>query len=112
MANKILKNKIRNKNRSRGDIDYNMAIELNLVAENEKDFYDKEMWLGKNYAKKYNKGKFNFIQAEKGVKNLLVTPFARKYQNDWGVKVGTKERDAVTKARLRVIMRRIREGEF
>ena len=52
------------------------------------------------------------IQAKKGVKNLLVTPRARKYQNEWGVKVGNKERDAVSKARLRAIMRRIREGEF
>jgi len=68
--------------------------------------------LGKNYAKKYAKGKFNFSQAKQGVKNLLVTPRARAYQNEWGVKVGTKERDAVTKARLRAIMRRIREGEF
>jgi len=112
---KQLKNKIKkigNKNRSRGDIDYNMAVELNLVVENEKDFYDKEMWLGKNYAKKWNKGKFNFTQAKQGVKNLLVTPRARKYQNEWGVKVGEKERDAVTTARMRAIMRRIREGEF
>ena len=101
-----------NKNRSKGNIDYNLATELNLVMENEQGEYEKEMWLGKNYAKKYKKGVFNFAQAKKGIKNQLVTPFARKYQNEWGVKVGEKERDAVTKARLRAIMMRIREGEF
>jgi len=106
------KNKPLNSNRSKGNIDYNLAVELNLVMENEKSEYDKEMWLGKNYAKKYNKGKFNFAQAKQGVKNQLVTPFARKYQNDWGLKVGQKERDAVTKARLRAIMMRIRNGDF
>jgi len=108
----MVKKKTTNKNRSRGDIDYNMAIEMNLVMENEKSEYDKEMWLGKNYAKKFNKGKFDFAKAEKGVNNMLVTPFARKYQNDWGVKVPNDVRQAVTKARMRAIMRRIREGEL
>ena len=89
-----------------------MVKEMNIVMDNEYDFYKAEDWLGKNYGKKYKKGKFNFAQAEKGVNNLLVTPFARKYQNDWGVKVPNDVRDAVTKARMRAIMRRIREGEL
>ena len=101
-----------NKNRSRGDIDYNMAVELNLVMENEYGEYEKENWLGQNYARKWKKGNFNFKDAKKGVNNQLVTPFARKYQNEWGVKVDNNVRDAVSTARLRAIMRRIREGDF
>ena len=98
--------------KKKSNFDYNQAVEMNLVMENEKSEYDKEMWLGKNYSKKFKKGKFNFAQAEKGVNNLLVTPFARKYQNDWGVKVPNDVRQAVAKARMRAIMRRIREGEL
>ena len=98
--------------KKKSNFDYNQAVEMNLVMENERGEYEKEMWLGKNYSKKFKKGKFNFAQAEKGVNNLLVTPFARKYQNDWGVKVPNDVRQAVAKARMRAIMRRIREGEL
>ena len=100
------------KKKKKNPFDYNQAIEMNLVMENEYGEYEKENWLGKNYAKKYAKGKFNFNQAKKGVNNLLVTPFARKYQNEWGVKVPNEVRSAVAKARMREIMRRIREGEI
>ena len=101
-----------NKNRSKGDIDYNAVIELNLTMENEQDIYNQEMALTKNYAKKWKKPSgFNFQKANKGVRNLIVDPYARKYQKEWGTKIGSKERDAITKARMREIMRRIREGE-
>jgi len=109
MVNKNLKRKIKKK---KGIIDYNMAIEMNLVMENEHDEYKKESWLAENYAKKYKKGKFDFNKAQKGVNNQLVTPFARKYQNDWGVKVPNDVREAVSKARMRAIMNRIRDGDF
>jgi len=109
MVNKNLKRKIKKK---KGIIDYNMAIELNLIMENEHDEYKKESWLGKNHPKKYKKGNFNFAKAQKGVNNQLVTPFARKYQNDWEVKVPNDVREAVSKARMRNIMRRIKDGDF
>ena len=107
MTNKKLKNKIKSM------IDFETVKELDLVIDNERSDYDQEMWLGKNYAKKYKKGKFDFAKAHKGVKNLIVVPRVRKYQNEFGgMKIGNPERDAIAKARLRVIMRRIREGEF
>lgn len=90
-------------------IDYEQVKELNLVIENEYDDYKKEEWLADNYAKKWKKGKFDFAKAQKGVKNLIVTPRARKYQNEFGGKIGNVERDAIAKARLRAIMRQIRE---
>ena len=98
--------------KKKNNVDFEMIKELDMVIDNEHTDYVKEMWLGKNYAKKYKKGNFNFAKAQLGVKNQLVTPRARSYQNEWGIKVGSKERDAVSKARLRAIMRRIREGEF
>ena len=94
------------------NFDFNLATELNLTMENEKNVYDQEGFLGKNYAKKWKKNKFDFAKAQKGVNNLIVTPFARKYQNEWGVKVPNEVRSAVAKARMRAIMRRIREGEY
>jgi len=94
------------------NFDYNQAVEMNLVMENEEGEYKKENWLAKNYSEKFKKGKFDFAKAEKGVNNLLVTPFARKYQKDWGMKVPNNVRQAVTRARLRAIMRRIREGDL
>ena len=106
MADKKLKKKIKSM------LDFEAVKELNMVIDNERSDYDQEMWLGKNYAKKYKKGKFDFGKAQIGVKNLIVVPRVRKYQNEWGLKVGNKERDAIAKARLRVIMRRIKEGEF
>ncbi len=93
-------------------LDHEMVKEIDMVIDNEIGDYKQESALGKNYAKKYKKGNFNFAKAQLGVKNQIVVPRARKYQNEWGVKIGTKERDAVSKARLRAIMRRIREGEF
>jgi len=95
------------------DFDFQLVKELNLVADNEKIIYDQEGWLAKNYARKMKKtGKFDFGKAQKGVKNLIVDPFARKYQKQWGVKVPKDERDALTKARLRIMLRRIKEGEL
>ena len=106
MTNKKLKNKIKSM------IDFEAVKELNMIIENNYSDYKQEMWLGKNYAKKYKKGKFDFAKAQKGVKNLIVVPRARKYQNEWGVKIGSSERDAISKARLRAIMRAIREGQY
>ena len=106
-----MKRKI-NKNRSKGDIDYIAVRELGLVMENEEDMYKLEGVLAKNYARKWKKGKFNFEKAQAGVKNLLVTPRVRKYQTKWGTKIGSAERDAISKGRLRAIMRRIKEGDF
>ena len=105
MTNKKLKNKIK------GILDYNMVKELNMVIENEYSDYQKEDWLAENYLKKWKKGKFNFEKAKQGVNNLIVTPRARKYQNEWKVKIGSEERDAVSKARLRRIMQVIKEKE-
>ena len=106
------KSTLKSKIKERKYFDHNMAVEVNLVMENEFKEYEKENWLGKNYAKKYKKGKFDFKKAEKGVNNMLVTPFARKYQNEWGVKVPKDVREAVSKARMRSIMRKIREGDI
>jgi len=94
------------------NFDFELQKELNLTMENEKEIYDQEGWLAKNYAKKWKKGKFNFAQAQKGVNNLIVTPRARKYQNEFGMKVPNEVRSAVAKARLREIMRRVKEGEI
>ena len=93
--------------------DFNLVKELNLVAENEHSLYLKEDFLSDNYSKKLKKGKFNFDMAEKGVKNLIVTPFVRDYQKKWlgGAKVPRDVRDALTKARMRNIMRVIREKQ-
>jgi hypothetical protein len=90
--------------------DFNLVKEMDMIADNEFSLYQKEDALQKNYAKKFQKGKFNFGLAQKGVKNLIVTPFARDYQKQWGVKVPKDERDALAKARLRAMLRRIREG--
>jgi hypothetical protein len=94
------------------DIDYELVKELSLTADNEADLYAKEGWLAKNYSKKHNKGKFNFGKAKKGVMSLTVTPFVRSYQNQYGIKIGKKERQALTENRFRNIMRRVRESEF
>ena len=93
-------------------VDFNAVREISLCIENDYPTYQKEQWLTKNYGKKWNKGKFDFTKAHKGVKNLIVTPFARKYQNEWGVKIGTKERDAIAKSRLRTIFRNVKSGEY
>ena len=98
--------------KKKSNFDYNQAVEMNLVMENEADEYKKESWLVKNYSQKFKKKGFNFAKAEQGVNKMLVTPFARKYQKDWGMKVPTDVRQAVAKARMRAIMRRIREGEL
>ena len=98
--------------KKKSNFDYNQAIEMNLVMENEADEYKKESWLAKNYSQKFKKKGFNLAKAEQGVNKLLVTPFARKYQNDWGMKVPSDVRQAVTRARMRAIMRRIREGDL
>jgi hypothetical protein len=94
------------------NFDFEAQKELNLTMENEGDIYAKEGMLAKNYARKWKKGQFDFAKAHKGVKNLIVTPFARDYQNKWGTKVPDDVRDAVAKSRVRAIMRRIKEGEF
>jgi len=96
--------------KKRNNFDFELVKELGLVAENERTLYEKEGILAKNYSKKMKSGKFDFGLAQKGVKNLVVTPFARDYQRQWGVKVPKDERDALAKARLRAILRRIREG--
>jgi hypothetical protein len=90
--------------------DFNLVKDLGLIAENERTLYEKEGILAKNYSKKMKSGKFDFGLAQKGVKNLVVTPFARDYQKQWGVKVPKDERDALAKARLRAILRRMKEG--
>jgi len=94
------------------NFDFELQKELNLTMENEREIYDQEGWLAKNYSKKLKKGKFDFAKAQKGVNNLIVTPRARKYQNEFGMKVPNDVRTAVAKARLRDMMRRIREGEI
>jgi basic membrane lipoprotein Med (substrate-binding protein (PBP1-ABC) superfamily) len=93
------------------NFDFNLMKELNLVADNEYSLYQKEDFLSDNYLKKWKKGKFDFGMAEKGVKNLIVTPFVRDYQKKWlsGARVPSDVRDALAKARLRRIMTIIRE---
>ena len=92
------------------NFDFELQKELNLVMENEREIYDQEGWLTKNYGKKWKIVKFNFTKAQKGVNKLIVTPFARKYQKEWGIKVPADVRVAVAKARMREIMRRVKEG--
>lgn len=94
------------------NFDFETVKELNLVIENEYQDYQVEESLRKNYLKKYVKGKFDFKKAEKGVLNLVVTPRARKYQKEWGLKIARPEREAIAKARLRRIMRTIREEDL
>lgn len=89
-----------------------MAKELGLNMENEGNIYEQEGFLAKNYSNKWRKGNFDFGKAQKGVSNLIVNPYARKYQNQYGVKIPNDVRDAVVKNRLRAIMRRAKEGEF
>lgn len=90
-------------------IDYILVRDLSLNMENEGRIYEKEGFLAKNYARKYNKGKFNFAKGYKGVKNLIVVPYVRNYQKQWGIKIGNPEREALTKSRMRAVMRRLRE---
>lgn len=94
------------------NIDYELAKELSLTMENEGDIYKQEGFLAKNYSNKWKKGKFEFGKAHKGVSNIIVTPYARKYQNQYGMKIPSDVRNAVAKNRLRAIMRRVKEGEF
>ena len=95
----------------KNNFDYELAKELSIVIENEYDDYRKEQELTKNYMKKWKSGKFKFAKAQKGVKNLIVTPRVQKYQNQFGMKVGNAEREAIAKSRLRAIMREIKESE-
>jgi hypothetical protein len=94
--------------------DFELVKELNLIADNEGLLYQKEGALAKNYARKLKRGKFDFKLAHKGVKNLVVNPFVRDYQRQYGGggKIPQAERDAVAKARLRAILRRIKEGDM
>jgi len=94
------------------NFDFDVVKELNITIENEFDIYKQEEELRKNYAKKWNKGKFDFGLAQKGVKNLIVVPRIRKYQKEYGMKIGDPERSAIAKARLRAIMQRIREEDY
>jgi hypothetical protein len=94
------------------NFDFEMAKELSLTLENEGEVYTKEGFLAKNYARKLKSGKFNPQLAHKGVKNLIVIPRARTYQNQYGGKITDEVRNAVAKNRLRAIMRRIKGGEF
>lgn len=96
------------------NFDFELVKELSLVAENERAIYDQEGGLAKNYARKMKRGKFDFGKAQKGVKNIIVTPFVRDYQKKWLLsgKIPQAERDAVAKSRLRAILRRMKEGEF
>jgi hypothetical protein len=82
-----------------------LKTEVQLSIENDYPTYQKESSLFGNYQRKIKKGKFDFRKAEKGELNLIVTPFARKYQHEWGVKVGTPERKAIAKARVRYFWR-------
>ena len=91
--------------------DFQLIRELDIVIDNEYDDYKKEDALAKNYAKKWKKGKFDFGKARTGVKNLIVTPRARKYQKEWGIKIPALEREEISKARLRRIMQRLRDNK-
>lgn len=83
------------------NFDKHAARELGLVMDNDYSTYQQENALYKNYKRKFDKGKFNYQKAETGVLNLLVTPQARKYQNEWRVKIGTAERKAVARGKTR-----------
>jgi arginyl-tRNA synthetase len=92
--------------------DFELIKELNLTMENEVEDYKKEEALAKNYARKLKSGKFDFKKAHKGVLNLVVVPRARKYTHSFGVKIPKLEREEVAKARLRAIIRRIKEEGY
>ena len=93
----------------RGSSDYHMTNELNLMLDNDYDFYKREQYLKGNYKKKLNKGRFNFDLAQKGVRNLLVVPYSRKYQREYGVKVPKDVRESVSRSRTRNIFRELLE---
>ena len=92
------------------EFDFEAVKELDLVISNEHEDYKREQALAKNYGKRWKKGTFNFQKAQQGVKNLVVVPRVRKYQKQFrGMKIGNSERDAIAKARLRAIMRSMKE---
>ena len=95
------------------NIDFELIKEVGMVMNNEHPVYQKEGLLAKNYSRKYNKvGKFNFAKGQKGVLNLIVTPYVRKYQNEYGMRIGTNERNALAKQRFRTIMGRVKRKEY
>jgi len=78
--------------------------ELDIMIDNDYDTYKQRIVpLQKNYQKKWDKGRFDFAKAEKGIFNLIVTPTARKVSkearaNQWGTPIwGVRERKAVAK---------------
>lgn len=95
--------------KTRREIDSAMINELNLSIDNDYNTYQREMLLHKNYERKERRGKFNEALATKGFFNLIVTPYARKYQNEFGTRIGRAEREAVAKSRLRRYRQRQRE---
>ena len=96
--NPKLWHKVKNKSYA---FDEPLKTELQISMENDYPTYQRESYLFKNYVKKVHKGKFDFQKAERGELNLIVTPFARKYQREWKFKVGMPERKAVAKSRVR-----------
>lgn len=81
--------------------DRQLKDEIQLSLENDYGTYKKEEYLFNNYKKKVKKNKFDFAKAEKGELNLIVTPFSRGYQKEWGIKVPIQERKAIAKSRVR-----------
>ena len=87
--------------------DYQLVKELSLTMDNEREVFNQEGRLAKSYSQRWNKGNFNFAKAQTGVKNLIVVPYAKKYKQEWGVPVSKDVRDAVTRNRMRVILKRM-----
>jgi hypothetical protein len=101
------------KRNNNNNVDRALINELRLVIDNDSETYNRrELPLMGNYHKKIERGKFNFDKAERGVFNLIVTPQARKYQNEWGVKVGISERKAIARGKTRDMFRSILDGNW
>ena len=82
-----------------------MADEIDMVIDNDFDTYRRKEAIIANYKRKLKskKTRFDRAKAEQGVLNLLVVPQARKYQNEYGVKVGNAERRGVAKRQFRTM---------
>ena len=102
VTEKMSRRRTRTPNRN---YDRALADELDIVMDNDFDTYRRKEAIIANYKRKLKskKTRFDRAKAEQGVLNLLVVPQARKYQNEYGVKVGNAERRGVAKRQFRTM---------
>jgi len=90
--------------------------ELDLWIDNTELLYRRKMALGKNYAGRIEKGKYDRRKARKGIFNLVVVPAARQYDKEFGS--GNKSifdrstREAVAKSHERQLFKGILNKEY